>query len=144
MFWCLNYMRASYVVAVKYDIDGNKGMNRFRKMIVTATVLVSLFLNAAVFLFEGNGPFMIFSCYNVLCMTYIIVRLIRNVKACRSFLWYLVAIAFLITGSILQTIEGLEITLIWSFNRDCIYHFMTCIFVLLQYTGVLKYKASQY
>ena len=144
MFWCLDYMLASYIIAVKYDIDGDKGSGRFRKIVIISTILVSLVLNVAVYLLEGNGAFMIFACYSMLYLIYIIVRLIGKVRACRCFLWYLAAIAFLITGSILQTIEGLEITFIWTFNRDCIYHFMTCIFVLLQYIGAVRYKVSKY
>lgn len=133
MFWCLNYMLASYVKAVRYDIDGSRGMDRFRKIITVSMILVSLSLNAAVYLLEGNGAFMLFSCCASVYLFYIIIRMAGKVSDCSCFLWYLAAIAFLITGSILQTIEGLEVTVIWTFNRDCIYHFMTFSFVLLQY-----------
>ncbi|MGX8687971.1 MAG: DUF6962 family protein [bacterium] len=142
MFWCLDYMLASYVKAVRYDIDGSRGMDRFRKIITVSTILFSLSLNAAVYLLKGNGAFMLFSCFALVYLVYIIVRLAGKVRECPYFLWYLAAIAFLITGSILQTIEGLEVTIIWTFNRDCIYHFMTFIFVLLQYIGIVRFKGA--
>ena len=103
-------------------------------------ILVSLSLNAAVYLLERNGAFMLFSCCASVYLFHIIIRLAGKAGECPCFLRYLAAIAFLITGSILQTIEGLEVTVIWTFNRDCIYHFMIFIFVLLQYIGIVRFK----
>ena len=140
VLWCgmyiiLSLMISAYVTAVKYDIDGEKGYSHFHRISIILAVIVSLIMCITICILSID-IFLIFSIYCLGNMIYCIISLLGQVHKRPGFKWYLISIFVLIIGSILQTIKAIRFTIIWQFNSDTVYHFMTLLFMLIQFKGV--------
>lgn len=140
LLWCgmylfLSLMVSSYVIAIKFDLDGEKGLARFVKADILLAVIVSVGLGIMNYLLPDYS-FVLFSVYCLAHLAYCIVRLWRQVKSKPCFKWYLLSIFILILGSALQAVKSIQFTLIWPFNYNAVYHWMTLLFMLVQFHGV--------
>lgn len=138
--WCMMYpimsvMLVTYLSAVTYELDGRQ---RSRSSI--AVSLITAFLvSAAAAVFRFTMPkysYLVFSVYCTVNMVYIVVRLLRKIRQDKIYTWYLIAILFNILGSVFQAVKSIHFTVIWEFNYNSIYHFMACLFVLIQFKGI--------
>jgi len=139
LLWCgmylfLSLMVSSYVIAIKYDLDGEKGLSAFIRADLLLAVMVPVGLGVLNYLFPDYS-FALFSVYCLAHLIYCIVRLWRRVQSCPCFKWYLLSIFILILGSALQAVKSIQFTLIWPFNDNAVYHWMTLLFMLVQFYG---------
>ena len=140
LLWCgmylfLSLMVCAYVIAVKYDLDGENGLSRFRRADILLAVTVSVGLGILNWLYPDYS-FVLFSVYCLAHLAYCIVRLWRQLRSRPCFSWYLLSIFILILGSALQAVKSIQFTLIWPFNYNAVYHWMTLLFMLVQFHGV--------
>lgn len=150
LLWCGMYlflalMVSSYVIAIKYDLDGENGLARFLKADILLALIVSVGLGVMNYLLPDYS-FPLFSVYCLAHLAYCIVRLCGQVKSRPCFGWYLLSIFILISGSALQAVKSIQFTLIWPFNYNAVYHWMTLLFMLVQFYGVRraeKYVAQE-
>ena len=71
-------------------------------------------------------------------MIYIISLLLRKIRSEKTYLWYLAGIIFFVIGSLIQAVDGIGFTLVFTFNKDSIYHLFVLAFLLLQFIGIEK------
>ena len=139
--WCVMYlllmlMLSVYVIAIKYDIDGERGLRLFSRVNIAMAVIVSVLLGIMNYRFPDYS-FVLFSIYGFGNLIYCIVRLVGQLRRRPGFRWYLAGIFIFIIGSILQSIKAIQFTIAgWPFNYNAVYHFMTLLFMFVQFKGV--------
>lgn len=143
MYLLLCLMISSYVIAVKYDVDGEKGIAVFFKLNIALSVIVTFLLDIMTYVLPGYS-FLLFSAYCLGNLVYCIVKLFQQIKIKSVFKWYLASIFILIVGSVLQSIKSIQFTVIWEFNYNAVYHFMTLLFMVIQFCGVRLIEKEKY
>ena len=138
--WCpmylfLTLLVSAYAIAVRYDLDGEKGLSRFSRIILLLAAAVTVLLSIMLYTIPGYS-FMLYSAFCLAVLVYCIVRLWRQVREKPAFSWYIAGILVLIAGSICQSIKSIQFTIIWEFNYNAVFHFMTLAFMLIEFKGV--------
>lgn len=147
VLWCVMYLLltfaiCAYAIAVKYDLDGEKGLAPFFKRSILIASIVAVALGVMNYLLP-DWSFLLFSAYGLAYMIYCIIRLWGKKKETPAFGWYIVAIIVMIIGSVLQSVKSIHFTIIWEFNYNAVYHWMTLLFMLIQFHGVRRVAADR-
>ena len=140
ILWCVLYlfmtfMVCAYVIAVKYDLDRDEGLDRFFKTSITLAVIVAVCLGVMEF-FLPDYSFWVFSAYALGNMIYCLIRLWGRAKETSGFWWYIVGIIVMIVGSVLQMVKSIHFTIVWEYNYNAVYHFFILLFILIQFNGI--------
>lgn len=137
LYLLLGLMLGMYVLAVRYDVSGESGFARFGYIHQSVSLAVSLIV-AAVNIYDYHYSFPLFSLYAVSNVVYIFYLVIRKSKENPDFLWYLLAVSFFVSGSIIQALPSFKFTFILEFDHNSIYHLFVLVFLLLQFVGIRK------
>ena len=134
-YFFMTFMLCAYVIAIHYDLDGERGLSRYIRICSVSAVSTAILL-AIMKYFVPKYAFGLFSAYCAAHLLYCVIRLFRQVGSRPEFKWYLASIFVLIAASIVQSIKAIEFSIIWTFNYNAVYHFIELIFILLQFRGV--------
>ena len=129
------FMVATYASTIKYEVDGEKGFRRFAGISFACAVIVSFVLDI-IHLHGLKYAYTFYAAYCAVNLIYIVVKVAPKARADRAYRIYIAAIAILIAGSALQSVKSIHFALIWEFNYNSVYHFMTLAFLLLQFKGL--------